>query len=134
MATPQITAQHPVARLHPLPPLRARLRRVGVVLLVVCNVVAAGTAVFGANAVLTHPGSLEPTANPSVAVATDNAQAASAFYAAMNEAIRTGDGAPSTRWLPRESTGAPRAPVKHRTGPGSRATSPTSIARPPKCG
>lgn len=94
MATSQITAWNPVVRPHPLAPLRTRLCRIGICLLVVCNVAAAGTAVYGARAVLTNPGSIAPSANTPVAATAGNVEDVRTFYAAVNDAIRTGDASP----------------------------------------
>src|SRR5829696_752620 len=88
-------AAHPVVASVPLPSRRcARLRRSMLLLLVLCNLLAAGAALVGANEVLTNPASLEAFSSPIADSAAENADAVGWFYAAVNEAIRTGDTAP----------------------------------------
>ncbi len=103
-------------------------------LLVLCNLLAAGAALVGANEVPTNPGSLVTFSSPVAVAAAENADAVELFYAAVNEAIRTGDTdpldalvAPDVDWcLPCPGQAADRAGLKryvadlHRASPEMR--------------
>ena len=69
-------AAHPVVASVPLPSRRrARLRRSMLLLLVLCNLLAAGAALVGANEVPTNPGSLVTFSSPVAVAAAENADA-----------------------------------------------------------
>ena len=70
------------------------MRRAVPLVLAVCNVVATVAALVGAKAVLSNPGSLATFSSPAAVAAADNEEAVTAFYAAINEAIHTGDASP----------------------------------------